>query len=458
MSVLQILVHKKRPLHELFAAPLSSEGELIDLEAGHDPGKFDLLVLDAYSIHPFEFAESARYAKQALDADKPVLVLRPSSSHKVVLADAGALGTYPTGESTALLIEPWRDAQGKLRLALAEQYPPSAGRSHLVRTIARNGGNDAQNVVDEFEAVLPQLPTPDEMTRFVDRVRKSVTRLREGAPLGDLSPNLPPPVVPSGLYSVTPINLYYPQTITALPALGYQPPNGSVGLEGLVTVGIYYDNTSFSTPVQWLFIESSGSFYTLGMEEESNTAIGWSVGEIQIAGQSISSSTLVSNSSSPNNANNETSYSFEESIGVGLAAGTDGLESATSYSISTSQTVALTDWQIAQSAPNSWVFSQAVPYNGATPPGNIPTGAASSNGVAQLGLISTNGVIFDAATSWVQNPANNTNSTVNYTYYTQAFFTYLSNPGKNAQGAYWIYPSSYPQTLNLDWASAWPSS
>jgi len=460
---LRFLVYRKGAIDALFSGPLEQHGDLVDQDGSQRPQDFDLLVLDAATLSPLELARHAGEIRTALSHDKPALILQPTYAHKQKLSQTKEkLLRHRIEEgSVALLIEPRRDAAGGLRVALAEQFAGSGGQ--LTRTFARRrrDGTIKEGPVDTFQVAPAQLADID-VTPFINRVKRTVATLASGEKLplaaGDSSPSNPPAGIPSGLYDVTPITIYNPITAGGSSSGGYTTPTGDLYLEGLVTIGVYYDNTSFNTPVQWLIIEHSGLWYTAGLEANDQTHIGWSVGMLAINGQNISSSTLVSRQSSPNNVNGQTQYTSGSEFSVGLSAGTDGLSANASYTISSSQTSSLSDWSVVQSDPNTWTFAQAVPYNGATAPGTFPSGAAGSSGVAALPPISSGSLAYCTQSVWAQTPATQTNVSVPYALPTQSFFTYESETGKSWQATSWCHSSSYSQTYAVDFSAAWPSS
>jgi hypothetical protein len=446
----KFLIYRQGPLIDLFEGLLAGN-ELVDAGKKQKGADFDLVIIDGDSVGA-DLGTAAQSARQAVDADKPVLVLRPTRAIKAALAAAGALRTYPDGESVAFLIDPYH-AEGKLRFRLAEQFAVNHSGGRLVRT---SGGETsrgrAASVSDVFH-IPPSLPNIMDVGRFAGRVRAAVER---SAALLD-STN-PPANIPAGLWDVTPVNLYFPQLPNGqASSSGYTPPQGSLYFEGLVTIGVYYDNTSFNQAVQWLFIEHAGLYYTAGLEANDSTHVGWSVAELVINGANISGPTLVTKQSSPNNVNGQTNYESNTSFSVGISAGTDGLSVNASYTIGSSVSNAISDWGIVQSSPDSWSFAQQVPYNGATQPGTFPSGAADGDGVAALPPISAGSLAYDTQTVWVQLPASNTNASIAYTYQTQAAFTYSSATGKSWAATCWLAQYNYSENFALNWASAWPS-
>lgn len=456
------LVHATGPLEDLFAAPLQQFGAITHYDGSQSPEKFDLLVLDPRSLAG-AFAESATLAKRMLDNDKPVLVLRPTATHKQALAAAGALRSHGVSESIALLIDPSRDASNKLHLALAEQFGHQAGQARLIRASVHAGAQNQAEAgpVDNLPVGTQVDPTLADMTGFIGRVTAAVSKRRGGAassPASFAGPNPPPSNIPAGLYDVTPINIYYPIVPQGPERSGYTPPKGSIYLEGLVTIGLYYDNLSFNKPVQWLLIEHSGLFYTTGLEANDQTHIGWSIGELAVLGQNISSATIVTKQSSPNNVNNQTQYTSGSSFTVGVAAGTDGLNGNASYTIGSSQTASISDWTVLQSGPNSWRFYQQTPYNGTLPDDKVPDNAGGPNGVTALPAISKGSLAYNTQTVWSQIPANQQQSYIWYSYNTKSYFTYANETGTTKWHFwFWAWFWNPGQYYYIDWAAAWPS-
>lgn len=454
----RLLVYSSGPLDDLFAAPLSAAGEVDTFDGSQKAEKYDLLVLDAGSLSAADFESGATSAKGALDANTPVLVLSPTDQHKTVLAAAGALRHYPNGDSVALLIEPRRDASGTLRFALAEQYAPNAGVGRLTRT--EGGGRRKNDDAEEDVFVVPGRPAPTltEMERFIERVRGSVAALQSGpieAGVGD-GPNNPPTNIPAGLYDVTPVDFYYPMTTSGqLPKSGYTPPAGSLTLEGTAYIGVYYDNLSFHSPVQWLAIQHSGLFYTARLEANDPRHIGWSIAMLKIDGDAISNDSLTTRQSSPNNVNNQTTYRSDTSFTVGVSAGTNGLGTNVSYTIGSSVSASISDWSILQSSPDVWQFAQATPYSG-VPQNGLPAGAAGSNGVAGLPTISVGSFAFDAQTVWQHLPPTNGTRDVTYRFETNSCFTYSGQTGKSWNAFFWNFLQSFSRTYTINWAAAWP--
>jgi hypothetical protein len=445
------------PLEDLFSAALEPHGTLSTADGDRSAAEYDLLVLHSPTIPADRFGVAVAAARSALDADKPVLVLSPNVATKAALAAQGALTSYPQGSSVALLIEPRRHASGQLSVVLSEQYAPNQLGGTLTRTL---GGENVEETVDVFPLDPPASPTIMDLEKFVARVRSAVVTGRSGGQRFSAGDGVNPPGnIPAGLFSVTPVNLYYPVSPGGWTQQGYTCPTATLYFEGTVSIGVYYDNLSFNTPVQWLFVDHSGLYYTNGLVANDNTHIGWSIGYLQIQGEDISSPTITTKTSSPNNVNNQSQYTTGTSFTVGVSAGTDGLGVNASYTISSSVTQNISDWGILQNSPNWWVFWQQVPYDGRPPGGSFPSGAAGSDGVNQgLPTISQGSLAYETQTAWMQQPATNQNSSVFYSYYWNAFFTYSSETGKSWSAYCWYPNYGANQTYTIGWSAAWPST
>lgn len=430
----RLLVAGNGALDPLFSSALSSLGALhLDPSAGK-PEDYDLLVLDARSLPAPGFGAHAKNARAALEKNRPVLIVRPTAAHKKALADSGALHHYADGDSLALLIEPRRDLAGALRIGLAEQRHAIATGTLRQITI-----DDAGTVTaDESTQLAPASAvdqTADDVAPFFQHVRDVVERLAGGETIpvdaqadGFGQPNLPPGNIPPSLWNVTPINLYVPLSYT--PASGSYLPAGSAIWQGLITVGVYYDNTSFSKPVQWAYVEHSGSLSMpynntthSGLIAQNDRDEGWSLGMLSILGNDISGPNLTSNQSSPNNANDTVSYTSSSSFQVGLSAGTDGLSGNATYEIGSSVTNDLTQWAVQKNGPDSWVFYQQVPYDGRDM-SSFPNGAAGHRGApVAVPSISAGDLDFCTQTVWIHSPADRT-ALLNSYHYRMNFFWY----------------------------------
>jgi hypothetical protein len=457
----QFLVYSKNGLDNITKELLAHNGKLIAGKASPNGTPYDLLVLDGRSATPDDMKGFSKYALEALNVNKPVLVVGATGANKKILRENGAMGTYVQEDSAALLIEPRKDAAGNLKFSHAEQFFGDNSNAKLVRCSAAVKGGKVDPAGGVELALAPFVPVAKDYAPFIKRVRKTVETLSSGLQLDasdDSTPSNPPATIPAGLYDVTPNTMYWAWNCSGTAQDGYTPPNGSIYIEGLATVGVYYDNTSFNTPVQWLLIEHSGLYYTAGLEENNDSELGWSVGEFSINGQNISSSTMVSKQSSPNNVNNQTSFTSSSEFTVGVSAGTDGLSGNASYSIGSSQTSTISDWSIVQSDPNTWDFYQTVPYIGQAAyiqQNGFPSGARTScNDPVPLPSISTGSLAFCSQSVYTQLPAAQNTMSVPYTFGTNSLFLYCSG----GYGYMWLYFPSFGQTYAVDFSDAWPSS
>jgi hypothetical protein len=466
MSDIKFLVCKGTGSTAAQIGTLALFGTRVDFDGTKSPKDYDLLVLDGPSLRGADFIPGAALARTALENDKPVLVMEPTDEQKKQLAAAGALHSYPNGDCYALLIEPRRDAAGTLRLALAEQSIVEDRPVTVTRALAKGGrdGSTVQGPADTFTVRPQRQLTTTDIDRFIKRVRQSVTSLKAGAikttQLDSSAPSNPPSNIPTDLYDVTPVNLYYALWHGGgTDQHGYTPPNGYTYFEGVVYIGVYFDNKTMNQAIQWLNIEHSGMFYTNGMVANDSNSRGWSVAQIEIKGDSISGPTLVTKASSPNNVNNSTEYTTSTSFTVGIDAGVgpDGgsIGVNASYSVSNSETHSVTDWAILQSSPNWWCFYQQNPYDGRTASGSFPGGAANGDGVAALPALSAGGFAYATSTVYQHLPATNTSSSVGFTYNLKSNFTHLDYGGKSWAASWWGYPNSIYKSYTIAWNRAW---
>ncbi|WNG54845.1 hypothetical protein F0U59_08725 [Archangium gephyra] len=454
----RLLVYGQGSLAQQFSEQLASVGALVKSNGSQRPQDYGLVVLDCSTLKPEELSNHAAELRTALEHNRPLLVLQPTTAHKQALAKGKLLRHYIQEPSIALLIEPRRDAQNQLRFSLCEQFPNATGPSVCTAALKQKDGPVQQQPAGEETPSAPPA-TPVDLSHFMRRLAQDVKTLASGRPLQldttSSAPNNPPNNIPSSLYDVTPITLYTTFSPTGSSQGGYTPPTGSFLLEGLVTIGVYYDNTSFNTPVQWVIIDHSGLCDTT-LKANDDTHLGWSLGSLDINGQNISSSTMAYKQSSPNNINNATTYTSSSSFTVGLSGGTDGLSGNTSYTIGSSQTSTITDWSIVQNYSDSWTFAQATPYNGNQ--SGFPDGAVDMGGIETLPAISTTSLSYGTQTVWCRTPAAQQNSSIQYTYKVGAWFIYEDNPGWVWHAYSWHSSPYTVKTFTIDFSAAWPTS
>lgn len=459
------LIYSKVGIKDIAFEELTANGKIIQGSGSQKVRDHDILVLDGHSHLSEELKDLAKHAKEALDCNIPVLLLNSTKAHKKVLAAMGVLGTYIEEDSVALFIEPRYDEGGNRRIALVEQFFPKSGQVKLTRISAQFDSRSNKEIFGEpVELEVAEfIPSILDYEKFLNRVKSTVESLSSGMKLSlssvpDFSFSSVPSNIPPGLYDITPITLYAVQPWKGPSNKGYTPPTSNTTVQALVTIGIYYDNLSFNQPVQWLVMEHNGSCTTGGMAVNNTTNCGWSLGAFTINGQSISSSTIVNKQSSPTNVNGQTSYTTGTDFSVGLAAGTDGLTGNANYTVSSSQTENIDDWQVVQNNPHYWVFSQVSPYNGVpTKPLTFPQGALGSGGVTPLPPISTGGLSFDTQSVWIQSPAAQNSIWVAYTYTTNAWFAHARATGKNWTGTVWGGYWNEFLTFTINFAAAWPN-
>ena len=130
---------------------------------------------------------------------------------------------------------------------------------------------------------------------------------------------------------------------------------------------IVYLDEEATGQFQWLYLEVLGyqSVGASGMNQNYYDQMGWANGHLQVQVPIPSNFSVYQ--SSPNNVNNETTYTTEVSMQIGVSGdvsgdGPSGGASA-SVSVSHSQTETITDWGLAQNDVNNWTFYQQNPWD-----------------------------------------------------------------------------------------------
>lgn len=462
-------------IEPLFAAALADLGTVTRVD-GLPAADCHLLVIDAARSSLSQFEAQAATACALLERNCPVLILRPTRTHKRLLAQARVTRHYVDSDCVALLVEPRRDTAGALRIGLAEQYarvhgiatwPLSAGAAPDA-----NAGPTLDDIVVLASAPSATDPEPADLVPFLERLRCVVTRLAAGdvlplfdATSGFAQPNQPDVSIPSNLWNTQPIAWYQPVGL-GMPNSsfgdGSKAANSSALLQGLTTLGVYYDNSSYSKPVQWLIIEHSLSLSlpynpttTNGLVKQDSQDQGWSIGSLQIAGSNISASNLVSNQSTPQNANNVETYTSSSNFHVGLTAGTDGLRADVGYNVGSSVTNSISQWAVQKTAPDNWTFYQQTPFDGRNTT-SWPDGADGKKGAPVfVGPIAAGELDVCAQTVWLRTPAD-TATLQNYYLFQANFFWYHADHHGNLEMASWSPFLGW--NFMIDFGSAFPSA
>ncbi|TNJ36054.1 hypothetical protein FGF66_12290 [Chlorobaculum thiosulfatiphilum] len=450
-------------LPDLLAAPLGQHGSIVNYQSSmvESITEFDLLVVDCSAIPHHQFETAGQQSFSAIKANRPVLLFRPTQAHKQTLAQYGVIFTYICSDSLCLLIDPTSSADGDPVALVEHMGAISEGMVERTLDVRNNAGQIETVRTDVFPVNKAAVPTISDLQPFISRVQQAVHRRSFGGTHNDVKasnddqgPNLPPSDIPKTLWNCTPILLYWTLNPHGGTQDNFTPPQGNITLECLASVGVYYDNVNFNQPVQWLLIEHSGHLYTqINVNDKTNR--GWSLAYMTIAGQNISSATMVSNQSSPNNVSDVTQYTSSSEFTVGLTAGTEGIAGNMSYSIGSSQSCSISDWKIIQKTPNSWLFDQQTPYDGTTD--GFPDGAAGSDGVAALPTISTSALAFNSQTVWVHLPATKDSINVSYTYDVQCRFTWSESTGTDWSAWSWRWHTWPSKGFTIAFSSAYPT-
>lgn len=451
---------------DIIREPLSHYGEFIienqwcnNLSA-YMKNKGMMLVINCSQDIESNFKSRSADIMKMLNDNHPILLLMPTKAIKNALVQSHILPCCIEDDSMALFIEPCRNANGELRIALAEQFSAS-GECELkrIQTVMDQGGKTLSEKSDTFTVKETGVLDSLSVDPFISRIRRTMHTLATGNSISfeDVQPNTPPSNVPSTLWINTPINVYevtYPSGATKE---SFTPPTGQLTMEFLISVGIYYDNKKYGVdkPVQWVYIEHSGHIYTT-MQRDDSSCRGWSIGEFTLSGDNISSSEFISNTSSPNNVSGSTTYTSQSSINVGLHAGTQGITGDIGYTIGSSETITIKDWKVVQQDTNSWDMYQNTPFAGNSE--KFPDGCAGYDGVNSLPDISKSTLAFNTQTTWIHNPASaNGMKNIAYSYSLKSYFTWCDSHSSTKWHAWnWWWNANRSRTLILDFSKAYP--
>ena len=287
------LLYSKTELTDLFKLPLGQQGKFNSVNENVVHVEHDLLICDCQSYPVNEFAALIIDLKKMLNVNRPVLLINPTIAHKQELIRTSVIPACILGNSLALFIEPRRDKQGDLKIALAEHFGAcSDGYVERSLTSLDAKGKTTRNKIDKFSVSKQVELTINDVLPFINRMRHGIHMLSAGKVIRataneDEVPNTPPSNLPDQLWTNTPINIY--QTINPCGSSGdsgFTPPTGNITLQALVSVGAYYDNKKYSNPVQWLYIEHSGHLTTVMKVNNIDQRVS-SLGLLSIDGDNI---------------------------------------------------------------------------------------------------------------------------------------------------------------------------
>lgn len=451
---------------DILAVPFMMHGQFISMDTfrgtiekeGYE-SKNNMLIVDCSVCNTTAFTALTEQIKELLAHDQPVLLYKPEAAHKLILSQMGLLKAYIGEDSLALFLEPQRDEKGRLHVVQTE-HCGCLEEGLCMRELVRweDGKIVSTGIQNTYKVKTPQTLSMDDLKPFVDRIKDTMhTLVRQGSITWKPRENTPPSDIPDTLWYNEPINVFYTLTPAGSPGeSGYTPPQGKVTLEMGLGVGVYYDNKKYSTPVQMLNIITEGHLHTQ-MQNDNADARGWSISAFDLDGQNFSSGDIISVTSSPNNVSKSTQYTSGSEFSVGVSAGTEGIAADASYTISSSQTYSINDWDIIQKDPNSWLFKQNVPYDGTS--SVFPDGAAGNDGVNNLPDISKTTLNVSANTVWRQHPASRQKRlSIPYSFHVTARYVWADDHSKTSWHAWaWRYIALISKNLIVDFSRAYPS-
>lgn len=406
-----------------------------------------------------DFSSVTGYMKSMLENDQPVLLYKPLASHKRMLVENDVVPACITDSALALCLMPQRDENGNLHVAMYEHWGLLDAPACCERTLATI--EDDNNKITPVERkILNVQPsghlTISDLKPFIDTLSDAMhTLVKEQRIEYTAGSSTPPDNIPKTLWFNSPINIYATITPCGQPYEGFTPPAGRMVLEMGMNVGGYYDNLNYDLPIQMVNIVSLGHMTTT-MNDNTSDRRGWSIANVEIDGDNISSDEIVSVSSSPNNTSGSSTYTSGSEFNIGLSAGTEGLASNASYTISHSVSREISDWTDVQLDPNSWLFKQQSPYDGTAT--GFPGGAAGTGGVSNLPPLSQSCLYLNTNTVWRQHPASSRKTiSISYKFNVTARYTWAKEHNSTKWSAWsWWYKQSNTKTINIALKNAYP--
>lgn len=440
-----LAIHKE-PIDNLVFTKLGTYGEVASFDGSAEPTDYTMVVMDAKSCSPDYFTELLPVVQVALDNNVAVMLLDAGVEHKKALSPC--LGCYNERTGVAFFIAPMADKNGKRHYKFIEQFAPVTPKEGLVRQEVSIDFNGEQVLGEPVEVDLSDAPdavlTAEHIVEFTAEVKTDLTLLASSGVL-EQEGDAPPAGAPywKHLYKYK-----QPYTLGGGASRGHTPPAANQLLSGNTTIGIYYDNKTFTNqPIQWVFLEVSG-VYAANLTADTQYEKGWMVGGLQVDGPSPTY--LTYKQASPNSVSGSTTFTAETSFTVGLEAGKDGISINASYTETNSTTKTLTDWEIVQLNEDAWKFFQQVPFNG-TVMADLSKGLNGS-GIVALPSISTSSLAYNTQTVWQAEPPQTTNKSIPYTIIVWPYFLWTYDPGKSWKGAHWGWPNGYT-LLSDNWTA-----
>lgn len=437
-------------INNLIFDKIKKSGETTAYDGKQDPTAYNMVVINAKSS---DINAHVSLIQKALDSDTAVMLLDAGKPDKKALSQV--IGFHNERQCAAYFLAPMVDKNGKRHYKIIEQFAPVMGEGDLMRQEAHLNHLGEVETTEPVTIQLSNTNAPElshkDIAEFAQEVEADLTTLATSGALLQAS-STPPAGAPywNHLYSFK-----QPIAPSGSPVNGNSIPTGNQLFSGNATIGIYFDNVSFSDqPVQWLLVNLSG-VYAANLTANTTDEKAWLIGGLQIQGPSPAELTF--QQASPNSISGASTYTADTSFTIGLQAGSDGVSVNASYTESNSVSQSLQDWEITQSNEDGWFFFQQNPFNGTV--FSDLTDGLSGSGVVSLPSITTSSLAFNTQTVWINEPPTSATQSLTYTFTCWPYAEYVYDPGKSWHGAYWGYSAglSIPSdSWNVNWGSANP--
>ena len=448
MASTRFLSYPKTAPDSLVSRRLAETGEFVAADGSQDPKDFQMVVVDCASTVASAMDGIVPQLEAALDANVPVLLLDPQEEHKKSLSSK--VHGWSSGSSVACFICPVQNEDGRRIYSVTEQIAPTVNATLMM--VEASANSDGQVVVSDPVEVATSAAAvlqPADVEAFAADVSGTLDDLRQHGVI--LATGNPPPGCP---YWAAPYKLY---ASLGVGGGSSSAPSAVQTVSGTASMGIYYDNLTYTNPVQWTIIGNQGT-YSSDVVQNDGDALIWSIGGFKILGPGLATQGDFSlYQSSPQSVSGQTTYTSSTSFTVGVSAGTDGLGSNASYTQTNGVSYSLNDWEITLTNDDSWNFYQQVPYNGESQ--SFPDGAESGGNPASLPSISTSALSFAAQTVWLALQPLQTTMPITFTYQVYPTCIIFSNINVNWHATFYYYGSyDFSQTYNLDFGPANPTT
>lgn len=450
MASTRFLSYQNAAPSSLVYQSLAQTGEVVAADGSQDPKDFQMVMVDCAGRAASAMTDLVPQLSAALEANVPVLLLDPQEEHKKSLSPT--VHGWSSGSSVACFICPVQNEDGRRIYSVTEQFAPRVSSGPMMMVTAQAGPDGQVVVSDPVQADTPTGPAPElqakDVEDFAADVARTLADLRQHGLI--LATGNPPPGCP---YWAAPYKIYEPISVGNYNG----SPYATQTLSGTASMGIYYDNLTYTNPVQWVIIGNQGN-YSSDIVQNDDSGLGWTIGGFKILGPGLATQGDFSlYQSSPQSVSGQTTYTSSTSFTVGVSAGTDGLGSNASYTQTNGVSYSINDWEITLTNDDSWNFYQQTPYNGETQ--SWQNGAESGGNPAPLPSISTSALSFAAQTVWLALQPIQTTMPITFTYQVYPTCIIFSNINLDWKAELYFYPSyDFTQTYNLDFGPANPTS